>query len=102
MLNLLTTQIVDTYVRENFQRIIDFFRKTPVLENFQLVTFTATGATTVKIAHKLGYVPKDVIQLRKVGAGAVTWDYESFDIDYVYATVTGACEVRAFVGTYTG
>lgn len=102
MLNLLVNQIDNTFIKENFIRINDFFTRNPTLENFQLVTFTADTATTVKIAHKLGYVPKDVIQLRKTGVGNLTWDYTNFTIDYVYATVTGPCEVRAFVGTYTG
>jgi hypothetical protein len=52
--------------------------------------------------HKLGFVPEDVIQTSLRGAGAVTWNYDQFNRDYLDVTTTGACVVRAFVGLYGG
>ncbi len=100
-LSLTLRLIENEYIRENFRKILEFFRNEPGLFGFRLVTITETGAVTnKKIPHGLGFLPQDVIQTQKTGAGDITWNHDSFDAQYLDITTTGACQVRALVGTY--
>lgn len=94
----------DNKPRDNFARLNIFLRDVPFLRGkwvFFTYTFSA-AVTNLKIPHNLGFMPQDVIQTSLVGAGALTWNYALFDKTNVNMTTTGACTVRAFVGTYKG
>jgi hypothetical protein len=98
---LLVKEMQDSYVRENFMRLQDIIRRLP-LDGFRHLEITFDAAqTNKKVAHGLGAKPKDVIQTSLTGTGSVTWNYSSFDDTYLDVTSTGACVVRAYVGTHT-
>lgn len=90
-------------VRENFRRIADLFRDDPLLKSeFVFLTATLSAPTypaTVNLRHRLSFVPKDVIMTSLVG-GTLTWIYENFNADYLYATISAETTFRAFVGTH--
>ena len=63
--------------------------------------FDFDGAVTnYKYPHNLGFKPLDVIQTSTIGAGVLTWNYDEFDETELDITTTGACIVRAFIGSY--
>lgn len=99
---LITKDIPDVYVRENFKRIAAFFTKQPILKTgLQLkeVEFL-TSETNALIPHGLGFVPTDAWFTSTKGPGIATFNYDLFDTVNINVTTTGACVVRFFVGTY--
>ena len=102
-LDLFTTQILDDVVRENFNRLITFFRLQNHLFNFKFVELKIDKAETgLKFKHNLNYLPKDTILLSVTGPGLLTFNYNDFDKDTISLTTTDACVVRFFLGTYGG
>lgn len=102
MINLRIEEIQDAATRENFQKLEEIFKVFPLLKGeWRFITLTFTGAVTnYKYIHGLGFIPKDVIQTSKTGAGTLTWNYSSFNRTSIDITTTGACSVRAFIGSY--
>ncbi len=99
--DLLISGVNDLYLRKNFERLRDYFFLNHHLANFKFFEITFLQAeTNFKYNHGLGFLPQDILQLRKTGAGAITYNYELFDKDTLDITVTGACVVRFFAGTY--
>lgn len=103
MINLLVQNTVDEITRENMRRIQNEFTSEQVILKGQWkffeLTFTA-AVTNFKQKHLLNFVPKDIIQTSKIGAGSITWNYTLFDRTNLDITTSGACVVRAFVGSY--
>ncbi len=94
-------EIADLHIRRNFEALVSYFRDEQQLYGFRQIDAEVTEAvSSYKVAHGLGYTPLDVIPTRLTGAGALTWNYADFTDQYVVFTTTGACRVRAFVGTY--
>lgn len=94
--------IDDPFIRENFKRLTLFIKAFPLFRGnwaFQEKTFTG-AVTNLNIVHGLGFKPTDVIQTSKTGAGAITFNYSSFDSININVTTTGACVVRFFIGAY--
>jgi len=102
VLELFINKIKDEYVKRALQNVREFFNDQPVLKgNFKFFEITIGAAVSnMKYPHNLGFIPKDVIQLSVTGAGSLTWNQASFDMNYLDITTTGACVVRAFIGTY--
>ena len=99
-MNLLLNEIQDRYVRENFKRLQEFLRVSNMLEGFTFVEIELTQAVTnYRYYHGLGYIPQDIIQTRFTGPGELTFNYSRFDRQYLDLSTTGACTVRALVGT---
>ncbi len=99
---LITKDIQDPWVRENFFRLQRFLKKFPLFRGefeFREFKFPAAG-TNLKLAHGLGFAPTDILQTSIIGAGTLTWNYASFDKTNLDATVTGPCTVRCFIGAY--
>ncbi len=101
-LKLILERVVDKVARENFQKVEDYIRSNDILRpNFKFYEIIFTAAETNKrIPHRLGFLPKDVVQTSLTGAGSLTWNYSLFDGTYLDVTTTGACVVRAFIGTH--
>lgn len=98
---ILTAEITDIYLRRNFQNLTDFFGSQNQLLNFKFFELVFTAATkNYTAAHGLGTAPKDVIVTAVVGAGAVTFNHGLADNTNMNLTVTGACRIRFFIGTY--
>ena len=105
MIKLLVKEVEDATIRENFKRVQkEFSSEQPILRgNWKFFEITFTGAVTnFKYPHQLSFVPKDIIQTRLTGTGSLTWNYARFDFTNLDITTTGACVVRAFVGSYDG
>lgn len=95
-------EVDDKVAAENFRRILDFLKSTPILAGqFELLEFSTNGAVTaLRIPHQLGFVPVDVIETSNRGSGSVTYLYTLFERDAILITTNGPVIVRAFVGRY--
>lgn len=96
-------RVKDATLRDILQTVDDNFQEDAVGKaDFKFFEIVVTGTVTnKKIPHSLGFLPKDVIQTSKTGAGSLTWNYDQFDATNLDITTTGACVVRAFVGRYS-
>jgi hypothetical protein len=94
--------ISDAAVREAFQLIRDELQKFAILkgEFKHLEREFTKAATNLRFKHHLGFTPKDIIQTSLIGDGTLSWNYTEFDDEFLDVTVTGACTVRAFIGSY--
>lgn len=103
MIKLLVLETTDEIARENMKRLQKELTEDQLIlkGQWKFFTFTFTAAiSNFKYPHKLNFVPHDIIQTSLYGAGALTWNYTSFDRTNLDITTTGACVVRAFVGSY--
>lgn len=105
---LLTREIQDEYIRENFKRLNDYFREARNFLGFEhvIITVTQTGVSQ-KFPHTLGYVPKDVIVTSAIGPGLVQFNYEDFtktELDFSVISGTPTRDdptvIRAYIGTH--
>lgn len=102
MIKLYVLEIEDKFSQDNFRRIEQEFRDQAMLHG-QWKFFDieiAAAVTDYRYRHRLGICPKDIIQTSLVGPGALTWHFADFTKDFLFLTTTGACRVRAFIGTY--
>lgn len=98
---IFTREITDIFIRNNFQNLADYFFKQNQLLNFKFVELVFTQATANFLyPHGLGYVPQDIIVTKIVGAGIVQFNHGLFDNVNVNITVTGACRIRFYLGSY--
>jgi len=95
-------KIKDKEVRENFQKLLEELRAFPLFRgNFVFFELEFTQAVTnKKVAHNLGFQPRDVIQTALTGAGAITFKYNLFTPTHMVITTTAACVFRGFVGAF--
>jgi hypothetical protein len=98
---LFLSEIKDEYSQENFKRIREFFREQSILrgEWEHMEISIPSMVTNFKYPHKLGFLPKDILQTSLIGE-SIIWNYDRFDSTYLDITTGGACTVRAFVGRY--
>lgn len=105
LLRLFKSEILDKYVRENFQRI-ENHAKDDLLGNNRFIFIEkelalATYPATFELPHTLGFQPKDVIQLSvSPDDTVVTWNTDSNTRTTYSVTIDQACTVRAFIGRY--
>lgn len=102
MIDLNLDLIDDPVVRENFLKVQQFIKEWPFTKGtwrFYDVSFVG-AVTNFKYPHNLGFIPKDVVQTFKSGAGTVTYNYDSFDATNIDITTTGAAQIRFFLGRY--
>lgn len=103
MIKLLVLETEDEIQRENMKRLQKELTENQLIlrGQWRFLTITFSGAVTnFKYPHKLDFTPHDILQTSLVGAGALTWNYALFDRTNLDITTTGACVVRAFVGSY--
>jgi hypothetical protein len=94
MLDLDLNGVVDRYVRQNLQRLLEHFRKDPYLKgDFSLVEGEVdANGTGIKFKHNLKFTPKDAILTSAQWSGAIgvlTFQTGDFDDDEIYVTVSG-------------
>lgn len=102
MMKFFLKEIQDLYAQANFEMIKDFI-KSQIILRFQwtFVAFeTDVAVTNKKIRHSLGFVPKDLIETFKTGAGTITYNYDNFDTEFIDLTTTGPCKVRFLIGLF--
>ena len=94
------SQVEDEVVRKNFENISNHFEKLENLNGFNHLEFTTDKAVSnLKVAHNLGYAPKDIIVTCTEGVGTPTFNTEKFDKKFIDVDTTDAVTVRLFVGT---
>lgn len=102
VLKLFFSEIKDQYIRDNFRKIVEYLTGKAILQGeyrfYEIVIPSAV--TNYKFAHNLGFVPKDVLQTSKTGAGTLTWNYTLFDRDNLDITTSGACTFRGYIGRH--
>lgn len=100
-MKLLIKEIVDQYVRENFQKLGNFLSGQAILKGqWQFITISESTAVINKpYQHGLKFIPKDVLVTSVIG-GSLTFNYARFDEKYIYITTDGPVEGRSFVGLY--
>lgn len=98
---LIVKEIKDPYIQKNFQKLTDYFGKQNQLQDFAFLEIVSDKAVdSLKVAHALGFVPKDLLVSKLTGPGAVTVEYPDWDEDFIFLSSTGAFRLRCFVGTY--
>jgi hypothetical protein len=102
VISLLIAEIADRYVQENFNRLKNFFQNQPFLKGqWRFIEIDLdNGVTNFKYKHNLGFIPKDVILTSITPSVSVVWNYDSFDREFIDFTTSGACVIRAFIGSY--
>ena len=99
ILKLLTKEIPDTHIRENFQRLNDLVREQVPLLGFKFFEFNLkAGKQTVR--HGLGFQPKDVIVSHVSPEATTTWHHSETTTKDLAVTASAACRVRVFLGTH--
>lgn len=98
---LIVKEISDKYLQKNFQKLTEYFATQNQLQDFIFLEVTSSKAVTdMKIAHNLGFIPKDVLRAKLTGPGQVTLNYPKWDEQFLYLNSTDAFRLRFFVGTY--
>lgn len=99
---LFRKELDNQYLRDNFQRLIDYFTKDAITRcGFMFIEITASSAvTTADFPHGLGYEPKDMIIMSITGGATVTVNYDRFTDTYVNLTTSAATTIRALIGRY--
>ena len=110
MISLNLNGLKDPDSRDNFQKIQDFLNNLAIShENFQAVEIYVTQNTTgLKIDHKLGGVPLDIIVTRLIAPSAARLipQYSEFTKDAIYFDISGlasgeSLNARLLVGTFS-
>lgn len=101
-MRLLLKGITDILTRENFKMIESGFNNEAILRgNFKFFEFTISdGVTNLRLQHRLGFRPMDVITTYVSDQESVIWNYSEFTDEFLDITTSGACTVRAFIGRY--
>lgn len=107
MKKLAVKEITDFYIRDNFQKIQDYFDAAAQLfESLQSIEiFFTSNAEKVKISHGLGFIPLDVLVTRLIApSGAkLIFYYSEFTQGEIVVSITGLSGVlnaRLLVGTF--
>jgi hypothetical protein len=101
-LELLAHLVDDQAAKESFDRL-RLFINSDLFSKFDGGFFTlsiAAAVTNLKFQHRLGFIPLDIFQTSKIGAGAVTFNYSLFDDENLDITTTGACDLRFVAGSF--
>jgi hypothetical protein len=100
--DLLIQQVSDLYVRQNFEKLRDYFSTENQLLGFKFYERSFLAAVSgMRLAHGLPNIPLDIIVTHLSGTGDVTFNYGEFDDTYLSLDVSGPCRIRFFVGTYS-
>lgn len=100
---MLTEQIPDEYVRDNFKRLANALDFEPILRgNFKFFEIVLDAAVTgFDYPHSLTFLPKDVILEGISGGATITFHYDNFTTTNIQFTTSAGCTVRCFVGSYS-
>lgn len=103
-LDLITKEIQDPWVREDFVRIAKYIKAQALLiSEFEFFEIEIKSAVTnYKYKHNLNYKPLDVMVTSLIGPGVPQFNFTQFDTDFLDITTTDAVTIRAFIGAYRG
>ncbi len=86
--------------KENFQKLLDYFKNSNPLGDFTHLSYKCDVAQDhVKVAHGLGVKPHDIIKSTFTGVGKLTWHRDEFDDTFLVLSTTGAVKTRFLVGS---
>ncbi len=98
---LAVKEMQDVYTRRNFQNLADYFSDENQLLKFKIFEFTFDKAqSNFKAPHGQNAIPQDLIVTQITGPGIFQVNHGLFDRTNMDFTVTDACRVRFYVGTY--
>jgi hypothetical protein len=101
LISLLVNQVLDGFVRANFQRLQDYLNASSLLRgNYSFRELTLGAVTNHNVAHSLGFVPVDIIQTYVSDGADVIWHYDNFTSTTLQVSTTKACTVRAYIGRH--
>lgn len=93
--------IQDIYVRSNFKNLQDHFGENNQLLDFKFFELAFAGPVeNFKLRHGLSITPKDVVVSYVTGEGFISFNSGLFDAQDLDISVTAACRIRFYVGTY--
>lgn len=98
--------VIET-IRKNFDELIRYFDENGQLNGFKHLTFDVPlGSTELKLAHNLGFIPRDVIVTRLLAPTGtkLTILHSLFTNENIVVTMSGTdtslvAKVRMLVGT---
>ena len=97
---LFRKEIDDEFIQANFQRLMDYFDDHPMIQGdfkfFEIELPSAVANFTYP--HNLGYQPKDLILMHNSQNVTVTFNYLSFDREFISFTTSGATTLRFLLG----
>jgi hypothetical protein len=91
----------DETLKNNIRQVDEAFKGSPIMNGKWKAFDKELAVGTHIIYHKLGFIPRDVIQtfLTSGGAGTVTYNFDSFTDQTMSVTVgTASVRVRFLVG----
>lgn len=99
--------IEDPLLKEFAQRVKEEFKNQVLLRGqwrFLELSFTS-DLTNFKYPHRLGFLPKDLIQTGQTGTGSIVYNMGRFDSTNIDVTTTGTSAadplvLRLFLGRY--
>lgn len=102
-MELLTKQIENEYIRQNFERIESLWNDLVFAQgDFRFYEFRIDGAQEAfKLYHHLGFNPNDIFITKAIGSN-FEWNYEGFTDEYVTIKTTGDLYLRAIIGNLRG
>jgi len=100
--SLLRKEVQDQYILENFVRIQNYFKDSPLERlGFAFYRLSFIGAVTnFKFPHGLSFIPTDIIITKNSNNVAVTLNWSLFDATNIDLTVAGATDLRLLIGRY--
>lgn len=102
MLQLILKDIADKFSKENFFRLERFIRDQHILEGqWQFYTIDIPAAyNAFGAAHKLSFVPRDVILLSAIGDQNFYFRNVDFDAQNIYVKTSGPVVLRFLAGSF--
>ena len=101
--SLTTRDIVDIYVRKNFEALRTYFSQQNQMLDFKFVELNfSTDVVEAKVRHGLNLIPRDLMRLEVTGPGKITFHRGKFTKDFLIVSSTDAVHARLFVGLYKG
>lgn len=100
---IIVKEIQDLHIRQNFKALQDYFTAQNQLVDFKFTELSFGGAQeNFKFGHGLNYTPKDILFTYLAGDALVKFNVGLFDSTNLDISVTEACTIRFFYGTYWG
>lgn len=94
-------QIKDPYTQDNFKTLEDYINQHPLFKGlFSFYEIAIPMGANFKFRHRLKFVPKDVIFLSCTNGATVTFNYDSFDNEFIDVTASALTRARFFLGRY--
>jgi hypothetical protein len=101
-ITLFLKELTDTYIRENFYRLLQYFAQQPLLNaDFAFFEVEIPAAQKFNLAHGLNFIPIDVILLSATGDNRFYFRYQEFTKTNLYIQALGPVRIRFLAGNYS-